>query len=422
LYKPVKNQGVMIANPSVAPFVQQACLAFEERELLHSFLSSLVADADHWFNRSASRLLGQRWKRAVKRRLLEPALHPYLRCAPFGELARLATSRIDRNGLLTDAVWEKTQKRFDRWVSQSIKKNLPAIFYGYETCCLKSFATAKKLNIPTVYEVCAIEHQTFHQLLEQQLEQFPELNTRYTQHVLEHEAERTAWRKAEWELADCIIVYSEYCKRTYTEAGYDTGKVCAIPLACPPVVEKLETRSPSAPFKVIWAGTFNIRKGAHFCLKAWRNLCSTPGFGELHVYGSQMLPRELLDGAPDSIIFHGPVSRDEVMVAYAQSDVLIFPTLSDSFGMVVSEALASGLPVITTESAGASGLIREGENGLIISSGQVEAIERALSWFRDERHQLQEMRENALRTAADWQWQDYRGSLSNHVCQVLNAG
>ncbi len=53
---------------------------------------------------------------------------------------------------------------------------------------------------------------------------------------------------------------------------------------------------------------------------------------------------------------------------YAAADVFLYPTLYDTFGMVVAEAMASGLPVITTASAGASELIEDGVNGIVVPS------------------------------------------------------
>jgi UDP-glucose:(heptosyl)LPS alpha-1,3-glucosyltransferase len=64
---------------------------------------------------------------------------------------------------------------------------------------------------------------------------------------------------------------------------------------------------------------------------------------------------------------------------YAAADLLLQPTLYDSFGMVISEAMASGLPVITTRSAGASELIEPEEDGLLIDdSADVAALASAL--------------------------------------------
>lgn len=66
----------------------------------------------------------------------------------------------------------------------------------------------------------------------------------------------------------------------------------------------------------------------------------------------------------DRVIFHPPT--DEIERIYAAADVLLFPTFYDAFGMVITEAMAMGLPVITNRAAGAAELIVHEQNGLII--------------------------------------------------------
>ncbi len=79
---------------------------------------------------------------------------------------------------------------------------------------------------------------------------------------------------------------------------------------------------------------------------------------------------------------------------------LIFPTLCDGFGMVATEAWSQGTPVITTMRAGASDLLRDGENGLLVEAASADDIERALQRCLDNPKLLSSMRESSLATAA----------------------
>jgi len=115
---------------------------------------------------------------------------------------------------------------------------------------------------------------------------------------------------------------------------------------------------------------------------------------------------------PDGIEFGGPVSRAELMEQYRQADALVFPTLCDGFGMVVTEAWSRGLPVITTNRAGAADLLKPNVNGLLVQAGDAGAIEESLAWAVSHRADLAAMREQALLTAAGWQWSDYRSALA----------
>jgi glycosyltransferase involved in cell wall biosynthesis len=110
-----------------------------------------------------------------------------------------------------------------------------------------------------------------------------------------------------------------------------------------------------------------------------------------------------------------------LFAALDRADVLVFPTLSDGFGMVVTEAFSRGLPVITTNQAGASDLLDHGRNGLIIEAGDSAAIAGALKWCLDNRAALAAMREPALETAKGWQWSDYRRALIEAVATGLKG-
>ncbi len=115
----------------------------------------------------------------------------------------------------------------------------------------------------------------------------------------------------------------------------------------------------------------------------------------------------------------GSVPQHVLFSAYEQADVLVFPTLSDGFGMVVLEAFARGLPVITTDQAGAADLVRPGENGLVVPAGDREALSRALEWCLDNRPALYRMRQAALDTARNWQWPQYRAALADRLSGAL---
>ena len=146
-------------------------------------------------------------------------------------------------------------------------------------------------------------------------------------------------------------------------------------------------------------------------LEAWRQ----GGFGkhaQLRVYGAVSLPDRLLKPPLENVEFGGSIPRDQLMDRYRESDAMVFPTLCDGFGMVVTEAWSRGLPVITTNKAGASDLLRPEQNGLLIEAGSASAIASALDWCLTHRGELLAMRKSASETAAGWQWSDYRRLLA----------
>jgi glycosyltransferase involved in cell wall biosynthesis len=103
-------------------------------------------------------------------------------------------------------------------------------------------------------------------------------------------------------------------------------------------------------------------------------------------------------------------------------DVLLFPTLFDGFGLVMTEALSQGLPVITTAHSGAPECIRNGVEGFIVPIRSSQAIAERLQMLADNRDQLATMRLACLQRAAEMCWAGYEQAMRMAVGQVLMAG
>jgi glycosyltransferase involved in cell wall biosynthesis len=89
--------------------------------------------------------------------------------------------------------------------------------------------------------------------------------------------------------------------------------------------------------------------------------------------------------APGVVRFAGFVQREELAPYYALADALVLPTYTDTWGLVVNEAMACDLPVILSQAAGcASDLLRENETGLLIPPRDVEALGRAMKYLSDQ--------------------------------------
>jgi glycosyltransferase involved in cell wall biosynthesis len=204
-------------------------------------------------------------------------------------------------------------------------------------------------------------------------------------------------------------------------AGVAPEKILVVHYGAPEVATNIGSRENDGPLKVLWAGTFSIRKGAHYLLEAWRSL-KLDGRAELLVFGAVALPNRFLADLPKSITIRPTIPRSELYAHYSCADVLAFPTLADGFGMVVTEAFACGLPVITTSRAGAADLVRHGENGFIVEAASASAIAKSLEWCLMNRVTLAGMRDAARATAVTWQWSDYRRALSEGLRSKFAAG
>lgn len=127
----------------------------------------------------------------------------------------------------------------------------------------------------------------------------------------------------------------------------------------------------------------DLKKGARAAIQA---TAKTPGVTLLLLTGSDPTPYRALaerEKVADRLIFHPHSKRVEVF--FAAADAFVFPTVYDPYGLVISEAMASGLPVITSRAAGAAELITPGEDGLLTERPwDIDGIASHLASLRDD--------------------------------------
>jgi UDP-glucose:(heptosyl)LPS alpha-1,3-glucosyltransferase len=138
---------------------------------------------------------------------------------------------------------------------------------------------------------------------------------------------------------------------------------------------------PDDRFTALYVG--DLKKGAAAAIRA---TAKAPGVTLLLLTGSQTAPFRTLaaaEGVADRTVFL-PFSK-KVATFFAAADAFVFPTVYDPFGLVITEAMASGLPVITSRAAGASELITSGIDGLLTDEAwDADAIAAHLGRLRDD--------------------------------------
>jgi glycosyltransferase involved in cell wall biosynthesis len=418
---------VTLLHPGGGPFVLQAAQAFADAGMLsklvttivdrpEAFVQKLLCRVCHWFGYDLARQLRRRTTETIPARQVVSY--------PWRELLRQAAARVERSGVLQDRVWEWAEHGFDRWTARHCLHRANAV-YGYEHASRFSFSEGRRRGMFCIYDVPAPEHEFTHQILRREIDRFPELLNAYQRRIRRPEihGRRTERRRREWQSAHLVIANSNFTRDSFRgyedpsqpEKGLD--KVRVVPYGAPPPdPSAVEGGSLGAgPVRFLWAGTFSLRKGAHYLIEAWKNAGLTPSSAVLDVYGAVTLPEGVLSQTPKEFRFNGSVPREELYLAYRQADVFVFPTLCDGFGMVVTEAFSRGLPVITTRYAGAADLVQDGDNGLLVPAADSHALAGALQWCLDNRPALKAMREAALQSAAAWQWADYRAALLANV-------
>jgi glycosyltransferase involved in cell wall biosynthesis len=175
------------------------------------------------------------------------------------------------------------------------------------------------------------------------------------------------WRE-ECNLADRIMVNSEWSRDALVDTGVPAAKVDVVPLAFEGEGRGRSPRnlperfSAERPLRVLFLGQLTLRKGVHLALEAAREMRDAPI--EWRFVGPADFPPPPDLAALPRVVWSGPVSRAETTRLYADADVFLLPTLSDGFALTQLEAQAAGLPVIASRHCGT--VVRDGINGWVL--------------------------------------------------------
>ena len=188
------------------------------------------------------------------------------------------------------------------------------------------------------------------------------------------------WRK-EIELADRIIVNSEWSKQAMIAEGVAPGSIAVIPIGYEesgtgdhPVKDYPATFTAARPLRVLFLGQVNLRKGVPALLSAMEKLTDVPV--ELWMAGPLKLELPARFATAPNVRWLGPITREAVGKLYQEADVFVFPTHSDGFGLTQLEAQAWRLPVIASAHCGE--VVEDGINGMRLDEVTPPWIESAL--------------------------------------------
>jgi glycosyltransferase involved in cell wall biosynthesis len=324
-----------------------------------------LSDAEVYAFNSTALLAGLRGKLGPRRE-------------PYSEFLKIGS----RFGRQTRAAMAK--RREQDW------KN--TIFFGYDTGFLEAAAWAKDRGAATV--VCQMDPS---QVEIEMVREEEKLWPGWAKSPLLVPEEYLAWRKAEWALADVVMVNSKWTLDALVKLGVPSQKIAVVPLAYESYeIESEIPRSGDGPIRILYLGQVNLRKGIQYLLEAARRLDKK--HFHFDIAGPISIADEHVVTAPSNVTFHGAVTRDRVREFYRQADVFVLPTISDGFALTQLEAMAHGLPVITTPNCGE--VVRDGMDGFLIPARDASALAKALETLADDPERLDAMREAARENVA----------------------
>lgn len=284
--------------------------------------------------------------------------------------------------------------------------------YVFNGAGLEILQQAKELGLRTVIEQTDAPVEVEESLLIEERDRWPQweaekLTRRDWLPMVERE-------RQEWDLADVILCGSEYVRRGVREAGGPVDLCRVVPYGVNAGTTGTVRAQRGGPLRALFVGTLCLRKGVPYLMEAAKALGQTV---DVRVVGPSRLGDSALSRLGKAVQVYGSVPRSEIGSHYEWADVLVLPTISEGSANVCYEALAAGLPVVTTPNAGS--VVRDGVEGYVIPIRNWEALAERLGRLADDRSLLREMSERALMRAGEFTWERYQKRLRGALAPEL---
>jgi glycosyltransferase involved in cell wall biosynthesis len=131
--------------------------------------------------------------------------------------------------------------------------------------------------------------------------------------------------------------------------------------------------------------------------------------------------RKILEHKLPNDLYFGFIQGEELSKVYASSDIFVFPSTTETFGNVVLEAFASGLPVVGAKKGGSADLIHHQVDGLLAKPDDSTDLADQIEWLLSHPERAKRLRDKALDTAEHYNWPAINGRLISHYQNLIQS-
>lgn len=342
-------------------------------------------------------------------------------------LARVVPDNVDRRKIRTfpqltiqDRLYHRTHRRTyasarDYWragigphqmARELVKRDFEGAtaLYAHPCSATDAILAARDRGMLVVYETISMP---LHKRIERaEHERFG----RVASWSLSEQEDNIAFFCEEMAAADLILAPSRHVAEGLRQLGAPPEKIALVPYGLD-ISFRAEAGRPTIG-RALYVGNITYLKGVpHFAAAA--RMARERGLNlEMRAVGSDPL------GLRSRAEFRGPryvghISRADVQSEFLSADVMVFPTLSDGFGIVLLEAMAAGVPVISTANCG--DVVVDGVNGFIVPTGDAQAILDRVVLVTSDRQLRARLSDGARETALRFGVDQYRQRLTSAV-------
>lgn len=410
---------VVLSHPTGNAFLRALAKGLKESGMLHTFYTAIACfPGTFLYNLGKLKPLSE-----LHRRSFDQSLQKWTLTWPWLEVGRMLAGKARWHKLTThesgifsvDAVYRSFDTRVARYLKEEPVEEISGV-YAYEDGALETFKEAKQMNCVCLYDLPIGYWRSARRLLQDEYTVNPEWSS--TLPGLQDSEAKLERKDEELRLADHIFVASSFTKKTLHDFPDHLASVSVIPYGFPPVASsKTYLSLKDRPLRLLFVGGLSQRKGISYLFEAVDNLSSKV---ELTVVGQKTVQDcSALNAALERNTWIPTLPHNEILRLMREHDVLVFPSLFEGFGLVITEAMSQGTPVITTARTAGADLISHGENGWIVHSGSSLALQKQIEQILIEPELIQLNGQASLETARSRPWSLYGEEMNCKIREVL---
>lgn len=407
---------ILLSHPTGNANVRAALKGFKEANLLVAFYTTIASFSGSFLDK----LSAISFLKEIKRRQFDSNLREITKTHSFKEFGRLIAIRLNILGLTKQESSlfsiDSVYRNLDDIVSKKLKsiKEINAV-YAYEDGALQTFKAAKKLHITCLYDLPIGYWRSARKLLEEERIKRPDWACTLT--GFEDSIQKLENKDEELALADQIIVASSFTKLTLKDYPRDNlVPITVIPYGFPPIVpNRIYNNLENRPLKLLFVGSLSQRKGIANLLEAVAVLGNEVS---LTIVGHKVVENcHPLNEALKQHHYIPSLPHSEILKLMREQDVFVFPSLFEGFGLVITEAMSQGTPVITTNRTVGPDLIVDEENGWLVEAGSTTSLLSCIKKIINNPSLIKKAGLAAIATAKQRPWECYSNELSSYISQ-----
>ena len=336
-----------------------------------------------------------------------------IRTVPWLELVALSQLRL---GVEPQIAMHRRNEKFQRAIEQSDIEQSDVVI-GFDTSSNILVDRAANAGRPLILDQTIAHPRSKQRVYEKIKIQFPEWAD-----DLDVRADTiSAAEKSEHQKSAKIVAASSFTKKTLVENGVPENKIVLNPYGVDLNRFSIQhQRNGARPFRFLFVGLVCARKGIPLLLQAWKRLDRTDA--ELWIVGPLTPVAAARCRSSGNVRVLGKLPHEKLASIMSQSDVFVFPSYFEGFALVLLEAMAAGLPVLTTTATAAPDIISERREGFIVPPGDLDALIEKMIFCLNNRDWVTEMSMHARAVAEKFSWDAYGDRWLKILTEVAEVG